>query len=111
MNPVTSERFDIEKRPGQFPDDLCLIIGAGYFGKRAATILKEMSASPILIVDRSEERLAQVSDLPVEKIAFDGVGFLADNFHVLNSGAPCGRMAKALSRSIRLACRVKGGAG
>ena len=87
MNPVTSKSCDIEKISGHFPGDVRLIIGAGYFGKRAAKILKETSASPILIVDRSEERLAQVSDLPIEKIACDGIGFLVENFHLLNSAS------------------------
>ena len=87
MNPVTHERFNIEKRPGRFPDDVRFIIGAGYFGKRAATILRESSGSPILIIDRSEDRLAQVEDLPVEKIVSDGVGFLAENFQLLNPSA------------------------
>ena len=84
MNPVTSKRLDIKKMSGQFPEDVRLIIGAGHFGKRAASILRETSGSPILIVDRSADRLAQVKDLPVEKIVCDGVGFLVENFQLLN---------------------------
>ena len=84
MTPAISEMQDAGSKVGRFHDDVRLILGAGYFGKRAATILREMSASPILIVDKSEDRLAQVADLPVEKIGCDGVGFLVENFHLLN---------------------------
>ena len=84
MDSVTSESLGIKPTDGQFPDDIRLIIGAGHFGKRAATILREKSGSPILIVDKDEDRLAQVRDLAVEKMVCDGVSFLAKNIHALN---------------------------
>lgn len=84
MHPDTSDRFDIEKLSSQFTEAVCLIIGAGHFGKRAASILGETSGPPILIVDKSEDRLAQLKDLPVEKTVCDGVRFLVENFQLLN---------------------------
>jgi hypothetical protein len=84
MNPATSERFDIKKISSQFAGEVHLIIGAGHFGKKAATVLQQISGSPIVIVDKSEARLALVKDLPVEKIVYDGIDFLAENFHYLS---------------------------
>ena len=84
MNPITSEHLVIEPMSGQFPDDLCLIVGAGHFGKRAARILKETSDSPILIIDKDKDRIESIEPLHTEKIVSDGVNFLVKNIQSLN---------------------------
>lgn len=84
MNSATSEILDVESTTHQFPEDLCLIIGAGHFGRRAAGILKNKSDSPILIIDKEKESFEHIEALPSEKIVCDGVSFLVKNIHALN---------------------------
>ena len=84
MNPITSEHLDIEPMPDKFPDDLCLIVGAGHFGKRAAQILKETSDSPILIIDKDKDRIDSIEPIHTKKIVSDGVNFLVKNIQSLN---------------------------
>jgi saccharopine dehydrogenase-like NADP-dependent oxidoreductase len=83
MNPITSEGFDIELISGQFPDDVCLIVGAGHFGKRAARILREASDSPILIVDKDKDRIEPIKALDTEK---NELCLLARDLHRSNRG-------------------------
>lgn len=68
-----------------FSKDAVLIIGAGYFGRRAASVLTQKSDSLVLIIDKDESSLARIRGLPVKKILGDGIDFLVDNFHFLNS--------------------------
>jgi hypothetical protein len=56
------------------PPDAILIIGAGHFGKRAASILRQKSDVPILIVDKGDS---------VEKIQGDGINFIVKSFPFL----------------------------
>ena len=84
MNPITSELRGIEPMSSRFPDDVCLIVGAGHFGKRAARILRETSDSPILIVDKDKDRFEPIEALDTEKIVSDGIRFLAKNIQSLN---------------------------
>ena len=84
MNLVTSENLDVEPMSGQFPDDVCLIVGAGHFGERAARILRETSDSPILIVDKNEDRIESIEALHIEKMVSDGISFLVKNIQSLS---------------------------
>ena len=61
-------------------EDAVFIIGAGHFGARAARILSGRSNAPIFVVDPSEEALAGLSALRVNRICHEGIQFLLDNF-------------------------------
>ena len=61
-----------------------LIIGAGYFGKRAARILNQKPDTPIFFVDKDEQRLVEIEDPSIEKILCDGINFLVQNFPFLS---------------------------
>ena len=68
------------------PEGAILIIGAGHFGKRAVRILSEtgLRQSPLLVVDKDENSLAEIKEPSIEKFHHDGIDFLAKNFHLLS---------------------------
>ena len=68
----------------EIPEDAILIIGAGHFGGRAARLLSRELDAPLYVVDRDEESLSLLDDLPVKRIEFDGILFLIKNYHLLN---------------------------
>jgi hypothetical protein len=68
----------------EIPEDAVFIIGAGHFGSRAARLLNQESKAPLFVLDVNEDSLLQLEGLPVKRIAYDGILFLADNFHLLN---------------------------
>jgi hypothetical protein len=65
------------------PPDAILIIGAGHFGKRAASILRQKSDVPILIVDKDAQSLSEIEGDSVEKIQGDGINFIVKSFPFL----------------------------
>lgn len=61
------------------------VIGAGHFGMRAARLLLEAGGTgPLFVVDTDEGRLAAMRELPLERVACDGVRFLVENYTALH---------------------------
>jgi hypothetical protein len=67
------------------PEDTILIIGAGYFGRRAARILREvhLQRKHLFVVDRDEESLSKIAEPSIERIRSDGIDFLVNNYQFL----------------------------
>jgi hypothetical protein len=86
MEPRAASRLYSDYIRDPLSEDAILIIGAGYFGKRAARILSglRLRPAPILIVDKDRDSLVGIKDPAVEKILCDGIGFLVKNFHFLH---------------------------
>jgi len=57
-----------------------IIIGAGHFGQRAATLLSSSEHSSLWIVDRDLTKLKKIGNIGAKRIAQDGVQFLAKHF-------------------------------
>jgi hypothetical protein len=57
-----------------------IIIGAGHFGQRAATLLSSLEHSSLWIVDRDLTKLKKIGNIGAKRIAQDGVQFLAKHF-------------------------------
>ena len=70
--------------PRNVPEGTIFVIGAGHFGGRAARLLAGKTSAPVFIVDCDELQIEGLRDLPVQRIHFDGVRFLAGNFHILS---------------------------
>ena len=64
--------------------DAVFIIGAGHFGSRAARLLSQESAGPIFVIDMDEDSLLQTQGLRVKMIPCDGIGFLVENYPLLD---------------------------
>ncbi len=57
--------------------DSYLIIGSGYFGRRAAEqLLKKDPRSKIIAVDKKPEAVKRLSQLPIETVVDDGLSYL-----------------------------------
>lgn len=58
-----------------------LIVGCGYFGSRAAEKLLRKDPKPkIVVVDRNKEAVKNISNLPAEPFAGDGLIYLEEFF-------------------------------
>jgi len=57
-----------------------IIIGAGHFGQRAASLLNSMRHTSLWIVDRDITKLKKMGNIGAKRIAEDGVRFLAKHF-------------------------------
>ena len=79
-----SSTFDSGYFHNPLPEDANLIIGAGHFGKRAATILSQVSTDPLYIVDKHKSSLEGIKGLLINKILCDGIDLIADNFQMLS---------------------------
>lgn len=67
-----------------YPENAIFILGAGRFGRRAAEILTTgHRRSPILVIDKDENALSRLENLPVTTIMKDALLFLADQFSSL----------------------------
>ena len=84
MNDSVTETYESRCVHEPFPEDAIFIIGAGHFGKRAASILSQKTDSPISILDKDEHRLFEIKGLMVKKIQSDGIDFLVENFRILS---------------------------
>ena len=84
MNASEPEIYRSEFHHDSFPKDAIFIIGAGHFGKRAASILSQKSDSFLTILDIDEQRLLEISGITFKKIKGDGIDFLVGNFHILS---------------------------
>jgi hypothetical protein len=60
-----------------------IIIGAGHFGQRAATLLSPLKHSSLWIVDRDLAKLKRIGPIGAKRIAQDGIQFLAKHFSKL----------------------------
>jgi hypothetical protein len=71
--------------PEGIPENAVFIIGAGHFGSRAARLLHRESNAPLFVMDVDKNSLSKLEDLPVKRISNDGILFLVNNYHLLNS--------------------------
>jgi hypothetical protein len=71
--------------PAEIPENAVFIIGAGHFGRRAARLLNQESNAPLFVVDMDRTSLSKLEDLPVIRIAYDGILFLVHHAHLLNA--------------------------
>lgn len=81
MLALTNQHIKINN--DSFSENDVLIIGAGHFGRRAASILTKKSETKLWIVDKNDKSLAQLPDSHSNKILCDGVDFLVRHFHAL----------------------------
>ena len=64
--------------------DSYLIIGSGYFGRRAAEqLIKKDPRSKIIAVDKNPEAVKKLSELPIETVVHNGLSYLN---HFLSEG-------------------------
>ena len=84
--PQSDDQMPSDFDPHALPDDAIVIIGAGYFGKRAAHILARKTHTLILVIDQDHARLQEIRDLPIKSILSDGILFLSNHFHRLKPG-------------------------
>jgi len=84
MNDSDPETYESHCVHDSFPKDAIFIIGAGHFGKRAASILSQKTDSSLSILDKDEHRLLEIKGITIKKIRCDGIDFLVRNFHFLS---------------------------
>jgi threonine dehydrogenase-like Zn-dependent dehydrogenase len=60
-----------------------IIIGAGHFGQRAVTLLSSVPHTSLWLVDRDVTKLKKIGNIGAERIAEDGIRFLANHFSQL----------------------------
>ena len=85
MRTLPNQHIQIEE--DSFSEHDILIIGAGHFGRRAASILTKKSETKLWIIDKDAESFAQLPDGNSNRILCDGVDFLVHNFQVLSPDA------------------------
>ncbi|MBL7177293.1 MAG: hypothetical protein ISS66_15835 [Desulfobacteraceae bacterium] len=80
-----SDNYGSSTLHNPLPEESILIIGAGYFGRRAARLLRQvqLQRKPLFIVDREGESLAKITESSIERIQSDGIQFLVKNFQFL----------------------------
>jgi hypothetical protein len=85
MDHEHSDKYGSSTLHSPLPEESILIIGAGYFGRRAARILREvhLPRKSLFVVDREGESLSKITEPSIERIRSDGVDFLAKNFQFL----------------------------
>ena len=83
MESSAQAKYDHDYLQDPPPPNAILIIGAGYFGKRAASILRQKSDVPILIVDKDAQSLSEIEGDSVEKIQGDGINFMVKSIPFL----------------------------
>ena len=86
MGRGNSEKFDSCNICDPLPAEAILIIGAGYFGRRAAKILNRspFQGKPLFIIDSDKDHLSNVEGAFLERILCDGIQFLVKNFQLLH---------------------------
>ncbi len=85
MNDSDPETYKSDFDYDSFPKDAIFIIGAGHFGKRAASILSQKTDSSLSILDKDEHRLFEIKGITIKKIRCDGIDFLVRNFNFLST--------------------------
>jgi hypothetical protein len=81
MDHELSNNYSSSALQSPLPEESILIIGAGYFGRRAARVLcgAHLQRKPLFIIDREGEKLAEITGPSIERIRSDGIDFLVKN--------------------------------